>query len=150
MLNQWEEESAAGCLSDLNHIDNAIREANRRLKSLDQEFTNEVKQLTVVQVSYGFGDDLWPALLQFFLFFNSNLNCFHSFTALVFTRQLTRQLTNPLMFCIMSEEVTQWKPWIIRITELEISLCKFTAENGHKRQVRRTTTQFPKQSRCLL
>lgn len=66
MLNQWEEESAAGCLSDLNHIDNAIREANRGLKSLDQEFTNEVKQLTVVQVSYGFGDDLWPALFQFF------------------------------------------------------------------------------------
>lgn len=34
----------------------------RGLKSLDQEFTNEVKQLTVVQVSYGYSDDLRPAL----------------------------------------------------------------------------------------
>lgn len=42
----------------LNYIDNAIRGADRRLKSLEKEFTNEVKQLTVVQVSYGYGDDL--------------------------------------------------------------------------------------------
>lgn len=48
----------SGRLSDLKHIDNAIREADRTLKSLDEEFTNEVKQLTAVQVSYGFGDDL--------------------------------------------------------------------------------------------
>lgn len=53
-----EKDSAAACLSDLSHIDNAIREAGRRLKSLDQEFTNEVKQLTVLQVSYRFGNDL--------------------------------------------------------------------------------------------
>lgn len=36
-----------------------------RLKSLDLEFRNEVKQLTVVQVSYGYVDDLWPAQFQF-------------------------------------------------------------------------------------
>ena len=43
------------------HIDKSIRENDRELKSLDQEFANEVKQLTAVQVSYGYGDDLRAA-----------------------------------------------------------------------------------------
>lgn len=41
------------CLCDFNHTDNLP-------KSLDQEYTNEAKQLSLEQVSYGSGVDLCP------------------------------------------------------------------------------------------